>query len=558
MATTGEKMGPKYDPSLVETESSGQKCVKLAATGQYAEFSAKESANSFILRYSLPDSPDGGGIDSTISLYQNGKLIQSVPITSRYSWLYGHYPFSNDPRAGNPRNFFDEVRLKGLSIAKGDVLRLQKDTGDTASSCIIDLVDLETIAPPLMAPTNSLAITDARFGAVGNGETDDTTALIKCIQAARSEAKTVWLPAGTFKITGDIDVPSDMTIQGAGMWHTTLVGDAAQYVGVSGRVRFNGQGSNIHISDFAINGKLNYRNDNEPNDGIGNTFGVNSTISRIWIEHTKTGVWVNNSSNLVVEGCRFRNTIADGVNFCVGMSHSTITNCTARGTGDDCFAIWPATHAPQNFEPGFNTIRHCTAQSPFLANGAAIYGGKSNHIEDCLITDISTGCAILLSTTFPTANTNRGIDNNFSGTTVVQGCDLIRSGGFDPWRTWRAALQLCLDGRNISGVDIRDLNIKDSISDGMSIVGPGKDQSQNMLTNAILANVNIPNYGIGAENRHGLWIRNDVCGSFNLRHSRIVEQVNNSSSFTIQRETSTTNLEMRNQKEVPNGMAINR
>ena len=220
--------------------------------------------------------------------------------------------------------------------------------------------------------------------------------------------------------------------------------------------------------------------------------------------------------------------------------------------------VGAATHAPQNFEPGFNTIRHCTAQSPFLANGAAIYGGKSNHIEDCLITDISTGCAILLSTTFPTANTNRGIDNNFSGTTVVQGCDLIRSGGFDPWRTWRAALQLCLDGRNISGVDIRDLNIKDSISDGLSIVGPGKDQSQNMLTNAILANVNIPNYGIGAENRHGLWIRNDVCGSFNLRHSRIVEQVNNSSSFTIQREPSTASSEMRNQKEAPNGMAFNR
>ena len=558
MTTTGERLGPKYDPDQVETESSGQKCVKLAATGQYVEFTAKKSANAIVLRYSLPDSPDGGGIDSAISLYQNGKLVQMLPITSRYSWLYGLYPFTNHPKAGSPRNFFDEVRLKGLSIAKGDVLRLQKDAGNTASSCVIDLVDLEKIAPPFMAPTNSLAITDARFGAVGNAETDDTTALINCIQAARSEAKTVWLPAGTFKITGDIDVPSDMTIQGAGMWHTTLVGDAAQYVGVSGRVRFNGQGSNIHLSDFAINGKLNYRNDNEPNDGIGNTFGVNSTISRIWIEHTKTGVWVNNSSNLVVEGCRFRNTIADGVNFCVGMSHSTITNCTARGTGDDCFAIWPATHAPQNFEPGFNTIRHCTAQSPFLANGAAIYGGKSNHIEDCLITDISTGCAILLSTTFPTANTNRGIDNNFSGTTVVQGCDLIRSGGFDPWRTWRAALQLCLDGRNISGVEIRDLNIKDSISDGLSIVGPGKDQSQNMLTNAILANVNIPNYGIGAENRHGLWIRNDVCGSFNLRHSRIVEQVNNSSSFTIQREPSTASSEMRNQKEAPNGMAFNR
>jgi len=551
MTTTGERLGPKYNPGQVETESSGQKCVKLAATGQYVQFTAQESANAIVLRYSLPDSPEGGGIDSAISLYQNGKLVKIVPITSRYSWLYSNYPFTNDPKAGTPRNFFDEVRLKGLSIAKDDVLRLQKDAGTTASYCIIDLVDLERIPPPLTAPTNSLSITDARFSAVGNGETDDTAALIKCIEAARSEAKTVWLPAGTFKITGDIDVPSDMTIQGAGMWHTTFVGDAAQYVGVSGRVRFNGQGSNIHLSDFAIIGKLDHRNDNESNDGIGNTFGVNSTISRIWIEHTKTGIWVNNSSNLVVEGCRFRNTIADGVNFCVGMSHSTIRNCTARGTGDDCFAIWPATHAAQNFEPGFNTISHCTAQSPFLANGAAIYGGKSNHIEDCLITDISTGCAILLSTTFPTSNTNMGIDNNFSGTTVVQDCDLFRSGGFDPWRTWRAALQLCLDGRNISGIDIRDLDIKDSISDGLSIVGPGKEQCQNILTNATIANVNIPNFGIGAENRHGLWIRNDVCGSCKLRNSNIVEQQNSSSSFIIHRESSTTDSEMHNPKDHP-------
>jgi len=558
MTTSGEKLGPKYDPGLVETESSGQKCLKLAATGQYVEFAAREPANAIVVRYSLPDAPAGGGMDSTISLYRNGEFVQKIPVTSRYSWLYGRYPFSNDPQAGSPRNFYDEARVKDLKISKGDMLRLQKDDTDTAAACIIDLVDLENVAPPLMAPTNSLSLTDVCFGAVGNGEADDTSALKKCIAAAKSEAKTVWLPAGKFKIVGDIDLVSDVTIQGAGMWHTTLIGDAAQYAGTSGRVRFNGRGSNIHLSDFAIIGKLDHRNDNEPNDGIGEAFGLNSTISRLWIEHTKTGVWVNNSSNLLVEGCRFRNTIADGVNFCVGMNHSTIRNCTARGTGDDCFAIWPATHAKQNYEPGFNLIRNCTAQMPFLANGAAIYGGKSNRIEDCLITDISTGCAILLSTTFPTANTNRGIDNNFSGTTVVQGCDLIRSGGFDPWRTWRAALQLCLDGRDISGVDLRDLNIKDSISDGLSIVGPGKEQSQNMLTNATLANVNIPNFGIGAGNRHGLWIRNDACGSFRLLHSTIVEQENNSSGFVIRREPATAETGALQPIETLAGMVINR
>lgn len=533
MTTTGATLGPKYDPYLAETESSGQKCVKLVAVGQYVEFTARTAANAIVVRYSLPDSPSGTGLNSTISLYLNGKLVQKLPVTSKYSWLYGRYPFTNNPQAGSPRNFFDEIRWKDLSIGKGDVVRLQKDDDDAAAYCIIDLVDLENVAPPLAAPANSLSITAAHFGAGGNGETDDTAALKKCIAAAKSDGKTVWLPAGVFKITGDIDVPSDVTIQGAGMWHTTLVGDEGQYTNANRRVRFKGKGSNIHISDFAIIGRLNYRKDSEPNDGFGDSFGTNSTISRVWVEHTKTGIWVNNSSNLVVEGCRFRNTIADGVNFCVGMRSSTIRNCTARGTGDDGFAIWPATHAPQKFAPGLNVISHCTAQLPFLANGAAIYGGESNRIEDCLFTDISPGCAILISTTFPTADAKKNIDNNFSGTTVVQNCDLIRSGGYDHEWAWRAALQLCLDRSSISGVDIHHLNIKDSISDGLSIIAPGSKHGQGTLSNASIASVDIPNYGIGAKRRHGLWIRNDARGSVTISNSTIVEYKNSSSNFTI-------------------------
>jgi hypothetical protein len=536
MATTGATLGPKYDPYLVETESSGQKCVKLSTAGQYVEFTAKAAANAIVVRYSLPDSPDGSGINSTLNLYLNGRFVQKLPVTSRYSWLYGRYPFTNNPKAGKPRNFYDEVRLKGLTIGQGDVVRLQKDDEDSAKYCIIDLVDLENIVPPLAAPPDSLFITDARFGAGGTGETDDTVALRKCITAAKNERKIVWLPAGVFKITGDIDVFSDVTIQGAGMWHTTLVGDEIQYTNVNRRVRFKGKGSNIHISDFAIIGRLNYRNDSEPNDSFGDSFGTNSTISRVWVEHTKTGMWVINSSNLVVDGCRFRNTIADGVNFCVGMCGSTIRNCTARGTGDDCFALWPATHAPQKYAPGFNVISHCTGQLPFLANGAAIYGGESNRIEDCRFTDISPGCAILISTTFPTADAKQNIDNNFSGTTVVQNCDLIRSGGYDHEWAWRAALQLCLDRRSLSGVDIRHLNIKDSISDGLSIVAPGSQHGQGTLANASIASVDIPNYGIGAKHRHGLWIKKDAFGSITISNSTIIEYKNNSSSFTINRE----------------------
>ena len=48
MTNTGTTLGPKYDPYLVETESSGQKCVKLAATGQFVEFIAQSPANAIV------------------------------------------------------------------------------------------------------------------------------------------------------------------------------------------------------------------------------------------------------------------------------------------------------------------------------------------------------------------------------------------------------------------------------------------------------------------------------------------------------------------------------
>ena len=534
MKTSGTVLGPLYGPFLVEMEASGQKCVKLTAIGDYVEFTAQSPANAMVVRYSLPDSLDGDGINSTISVFRNGKLVKELPITSHYSWLYGRYPFTNQPKDGKPRDFYNEVRLKDIAIAKGDVIRLEKQD-PAAPYCILDLVDLENVAPPLAAPVDSLSVAD--FGAIGTGKSDATQALRNCIAQARKEGKIVWVPEGDYKLTGDIVVPSDVTIQGAGMWHTTFVGDDQLYGQPDRRVRFKLTGSNIHLADFAIIGKLNYRNDSEPNDGIFGAGCKNSTISRLWVEHTKVGMWFYVCSNVVVDSCRIRNTLADGINFCVDTRNSVVQNCTTRNTGDDCFAMWPAA-SDQSFSqqapvPGDNIFRHCTGQLPFLANGGAIYGGANNHIEDCLFTDISPGCGILLSTTFPTADQSGKIDNNFSGTTVIRDCDLIRCGGYDHDWAWRAAFQFCMDRRSISGVVVSNVNIKDSISDGFSIVAPGSKKGQGTLSNARLENVNIPNYGIGADSRHGLWVRDDAVGSVTIINSKIAEIRNNSPTFTI-------------------------
>jgi hypothetical protein len=534
MKTTGIVLGPKYDPNLVETESSGQKCVKLAAGKDFLEFSAEAKANALVVRYSLPDSKEGGGTNAGLDLYVNGAKVRALALTSKYTWLYGTYPFSNQPAEGKPRNFYDELRVKGLNIGRNDVIRLQRSGGD-AAYCIVDLVDLEDVPGPLPTPKNSLSVLD--FGADRNGETDATSALRTCIAEAQKQGRTVWVPPGDYKVTGELLVPSSVTVQGAGMWHTTFVGDSSLYDKSARRVRFKLAGSNIHLADFSIIGRLNYRNDNEPNDGIVGAGCADSSVSNVWLEHTKVGIWIYNGVNLVIEGCRFRNLVADGVNLCVGTSGTIIQNCAARGTGDDCFAIWPAA-SDQGFvgqgpKSGNNVIRRCTGQLTFLANGAAIYGGAGNRIEDCRFTDIGTGCGILISTTFPTSDENRGIDNNFSGTTLVKNCELLRCGGYDHSWAWRGSFQICMDRRSISGLAVTHVTIQDSISSGMTIVGPGSAKGEGTLSNARLDGMNITNSGIGGSPHHDLWIRKDASGSVVLLNSPIADTLNESDHFAL-------------------------
>jgi len=228
-----------------------------------------------------------------------------------------------------------------------------------------------------------------------------------------------------------------------------------------------------------------------------------------------------------------RNTIADGINFCVGMAKDTIENCTARGTGDDCFAFWPTIYTTQRFSPGQNLVSHCTAQLPYLANGAAIYGANSNAIKDCSFSDISQGSAILISTTFPTENKEVGINNNFTGTTVVENCDIRTSGGFDHEWDWRAAVEICVDKRNIAGIEISNLHVDSSLSNGLSVIAKNVDDKIGVLSNVTLQNVIITNYGIGTKDKHSLFISSGAYGNLIIKNSAIPDIKNESPNFTI-------------------------
>jgi hypothetical protein len=501
----------------IQMEATGGEAVELTGTGQSVELTAQAPANSIVVRYCVPDTATGGGTNYTVSLYTNGVFAQKLPVTSQYTWLYGSYPFVNTSGSGSPRNFFDEVRLNGLTINPGDTVRIQEDADDTAAFYVIDLVDLENVAAPLTAPANSLDVTGAPYNADTNGVTDSTTALQNCINAASGAGETVWMPPGTYLITGTITLPNNAKVQGAGMWYTTLIGSPSLYnTSSSRRVRLNGNGNNIQLSDFAITGFLNYRNDSEANDGLGGTYGTNSTISRIWVVHTKTGIWLENANGLVIDSCRLRNTTADGINLNTGMRGTIVTNCTTRSTGDDCFAIWPE-NGSQKYVIGLNVFTHCTGQLPFLANGGAIYGAVSNVVEDCAFTDIPYGCGIYIAGTF-----GYGSGNAFSGTTVAQRCDLTRCGGRDPngW-SWRAALTIVPGSsgnfQNVTNVNINHINITNSLCYGVEVLN---NASSGVVSNVTMNLVNISNYGVQVAGVYGVWAGpwngNNVAGSMNI------------------------------------------
>jgi hypothetical protein len=528
--TSGTVLGPDYTGQTPTREASGRRCVRLDATGEFLEFTAKADAQGVVVRYCIPDSPDGRGADATLSLYINGKPSKKLPMTSRYSYLYGAYPFNNNPSSGSPRHFWDELRLMPRSIIhRGDVIRLQKDADDAAAQYLIDFVDLESVPAPLEKPAHSISVTE--FGAIPNAQSDDRPAFLAAIAAAKAQHKIVWIPPGEFLVKGPLEV-SEVVIRGAGMWYSTLVG-VDDYT-PDNRLAIHGNGSNVTLADFAIIGKLNYRNDSEDNDGLGGSFGTGSSIHNIWVEHTKTGAWLVNADGLLVEGCRFRDTIADGINLCVGMRNTIVRNCTARGTGDDCFAMWPATYANSIYRPGFNRFINCTAQLPFLAQGFSIYGGNGNSVENCRAIDIPYGAGLLASTMFPT-------EFGFRGITTYRRIEIIRAGDRD------GAIAVMTNLLDLAGLRFEDIDVIDSPTDGIKFTSI----NGRPLGDAIFDRIRIVNPGLSGAGS-GIVEASGAMGSATINNvtivnPRTVAYQNNATAFNLIRGSGNSGVEDKEQ-----------
>jgi alpha-1,3-glucanase-like protein len=476
-STNGVVIGPDRTFGTLPSEASGRRAVRLEAPGQYVEFTSTARANAIVVRYVIPDAGGGGGMTATLNLYVGGTLRQPLALTSRYAWSYGgEASTSNDPSQGGAHHYYDEARALVGDIPPGTKVKLQKDAANTAAYYIVDLVDLEYVGPPLAQPANSLSLA-ADCGAKPGDGVDDGKALQICVKAGQNMGKSVWIPPGTWEMTAPLGDTTGVTTQsvevhGAGMWYSTLQGPWA---------RFHCAANGCRFFDFAILGDTTARDDTASDNGFNGGAGTNSRLENIWVEHTKVGYWVgagNVANGLVVTGCRFRDLMADGVNFASGTSNSEVVNSHFRNTGDDALASWST-----GTDPGMNAqnvFHFNTVQLPWRANCFGIYGGTDNRVEDNLCADVVTYPGILVAQQF-------GSDA-FGGTTTVQRNTITRAGGH-MFNQEHGAVEVFGSLGPVSGVLLKDLTIDSPTYAGLHIEGP------NAITNATFDTITITGAG---------------------------------------------------------------
>jgi hypothetical protein len=438
------------------TESSGRKSVRLNNTGQYVEFTSTNAANSIVVRNSIPDAPGGGGQDKTISLYVDGTFAQKLTLSSKHSWLYGNTDepegLTNSPQPDARRLFDESHALLSRSYPAGTKFRLQRDSGDDAQFYIIDLIDLEQVAPPSEQPAGCTSIT--QYGAVAGDGIDDAAAIQRAVTDDQNGViSCVWIPAGQWRqeqkiltddpnSSGDNQIGiSNVTIRGAGMWHSQLY--ALIEPQNAGGINHPHEGNfgfdidkGVQISDIAIFGSGRIRGGGGAEGGVGlnGRFGTGTRITNVWIEHANVGVWVGRdygnkpelwgpADGLQFSGMRIRNTYADGINFTNGSRNSRVFNSSFRNTGDDALAVWANKFVKDTSVDiaHDNAFVNNTIQLPWRANGIAIYGGYGNRIENNLVYDTMNYPGIMLATDHDPLP--------FSGQTVIANNGLYRCGG---------------------------------------------------------------------------------------------------------------------------------
>lgn len=434
--TDGTILGPDRRFGTLAAEASGRRAVRLTGSEQL-RFTLPAPADAMTLRYAMPDAPDGGGLQGRMAVYAEGRRIATVPLTSRFAWYYGSYPFTNQPKDGRAHHFYDHVRLRlGRTLPAGTQVTVAREASDRTGWTVIDLADFERAPAPRAPPADALSV--RAFGADPSGRRDARAAFQRAIDRGRATGRPVWIPPGRYRIDGHLRVDR-VTLLGAGHWHSVLRGNG---IGIFGHDGARGS-RDVWLAGFAMLGEVAERVDRAQLQAIGGALS-DSIVEDLWIQHTKVGLWISGpAERLTVRRLRVYDQAADGVNFHGGVTRSAVEDSFFRNLGDDGLAMWSHRHENRG-----NAFRRNTIVAPVLANGIAIYGGRDIRVEGNLVADtVTQGGGLHLGQRFDATR--------FAGVIRLHDNLVVRGGSMDPnWNYGIGALWIDARDGPITGARI--------------------------------------------------------------------------------------------------------
>lgn len=360
------------------------------------------------------------------------------------------------------------------------------------------------------ADTDATPVSVTRYGAVGDGVTDDTAAIRAAIAGANG--RPILFPVGTYNISGQLSIPSGTTLLGHGRLSEIRQVTTAPFV-----MLHSDGSSDITVRGLFLNGnRSNRQSGTTESVGDGTSKAIwfrapdsapcrNIVIEDVQVENMgDVGIMLFNVEHITIDRCRVHDTRRDGIDVWFNCRYVTITDCVVTECGDDCLSF----AGDLSGHVGAGPVRDVTVVGGVLSQrsdtvyGRGVWiGGVDNLTLTGVVVADTHGHGIMVDQSYvagypsnrvvisncvvegggDSSNLHSGISIIKGNDVVVQGC-VVKDGYSNGIVVSAAALRVVLQNNTVTGGG-------HTAADGIECAAPGAMITGNKITGT-------PAYGI--------------------------------------------------------------